>query len=124
MHLRWMCPGGTAHGSIDEDDILPDMIEDRNRGSHIYNDAVADAIFQRIKSVYAGKIRQLLERLQVRIGWLRRRPHPEYRLATVTGSTTLLARWTEGAAHEECDCPQGTRNARFGTLPQGVEIAR
>lgn len=51
------------HGLIEDDEILLDMIEDRNRSSHIYNEKVAEAIFLRIRDVYSGSIRRLLERL-------------------------------------------------------------
>ncbi len=55
------------HGLIEDGEVFLDMIEDRNRSSHIDNDQVAEAIFQRIKSVYAGSLRRLLSTLEQNI---------------------------------------------------------
>ncbi len=40
------------YGIIEDDEILLDMIEDRNLSSHIYDSKTADEIFERIKGVY------------------------------------------------------------------------
>ncbi len=40
------------HGIIDDDEILLDMLEDRNLSSHIYDSHTAEKIFERIKKVY------------------------------------------------------------------------
>ena len=37
---------------ISDDDIVLDMIEDRNLSSHIYDEKTSDEIFERIKNVY------------------------------------------------------------------------
>lgn len=55
------------HGLIEDDEILLDMIEDRNRSSHVYNEKVAEDIFLRISKVYMGSIRQVLEKLEDRV---------------------------------------------------------
>lgn len=52
------------HGLIDDDEILLDMIEDRNRSSHVYNEKVAEEIFMRISKLYAPSIRKVQERLE------------------------------------------------------------
>lgn len=39
-------------GLIDDDEIILDMLEDRNRSSHIYDSSVSEEIFSRIKAVY------------------------------------------------------------------------
>lgn len=52
------------HGLIDDDEILLDMIEDRNRSSHVYNEKIADDIFTRISKMYMTSIRQVLNRLE------------------------------------------------------------
>ena len=39
-------------GIIDDDEIILDMLEDRNRSSHIYSSKMSEEIFQRIKNVY------------------------------------------------------------------------
>ena len=48
------------HGLIADDEVLLDMIEDRNRSSHVYNEKTAEAIFTRIQGVYADSIRKVL----------------------------------------------------------------
>lgn len=55
------------HGLIDDDETILDMIDDRNRSSHVYNDATAQAIFTRIQVIFAGHIRQLVESLKHRV---------------------------------------------------------
>ncbi|RTZ72029.1 MAG: nucleotidyltransferase [Gammaproteobacteria bacterium] len=52
------------HGLIEDDELLLDMIEDRNRSSHVYNEKTAEEIFTRISKLYAKSIRQVLERLE------------------------------------------------------------
>jgi len=44
---------------IDDDEILFDMLEDRNRSSHIYDQKLSDEIFQRIKEVYIEYLNNL-----------------------------------------------------------------
>ena len=39
-------------GFLKDDEVILDMIEDRNKSSHIYDEHVADEIFQRISGVY------------------------------------------------------------------------
>jgi len=52
------------HGLIEDDEILLDMIEDRNRSAHVYDEKVAEDIFVRIKNIYSVSIRNLLENLR------------------------------------------------------------
>ena len=52
------------HGLIDDDEIILDMIDDRNRSSHVYSDETAQEIFIRIREIFAGHIRQLVESLR------------------------------------------------------------
>lgn len=40
------------YGIIEDDEILLDMLEDRNLSSHIYSSQMAEEIFERIKKVY------------------------------------------------------------------------
>ena len=40
------------YGIIDDDEILLDMLEDRNLSSHIYSQTTAEEIFERIKTIY------------------------------------------------------------------------
>jgi len=44
---------------IDDDEILFDMLEDRNKSSHVYDQKLSDEIFQRIKEVYIEYLNNL-----------------------------------------------------------------
>ena len=46
---------------IDDDEILLDMIDDRNRSSHIYDEKTSEEIFNRIKEVYVEVIEKILK---------------------------------------------------------------
>ncbi len=50
---------------IDDDEILLDMIDDRNRSSHIYDEKTSEEIFNRIKEVYVEVIEKILNKLKV-----------------------------------------------------------
>ncbi len=50
---------------IDDDEILLDMIDDRNRSSHIYDEKTSEEIFNRIKEVYVDVIEKILNKLKV-----------------------------------------------------------
>jgi nucleotidyltransferase substrate binding protein (TIGR01987 family) len=39
---------------ISDDEIILDMLEDRNKSSHIYDEKTSEEIFNRIKNVYLG----------------------------------------------------------------------
>ena len=47
-------------GFLKDDEVILDMIEDRNRSSHIYDEHVADEIFQRISGVYVEYMSDVL----------------------------------------------------------------
>ena len=49
-------------GWIDEEDVWLRMLDDRNRTTHTYNEAVAEEIFKRLP-VYAGALRALSKAL-------------------------------------------------------------
>jgi len=51
-------------GLIEDDEILLDMLEDRNRSSHIYDEATAEEIFERIAKVYIPVLEKTLETLR------------------------------------------------------------
>ncbi len=44
---------------IDDDEIILDMLEDKNRSSHIYSEVTSEEIFERIKKVYVGYLLNL-----------------------------------------------------------------
>ncbi len=44
---------------IDDDEIILDMLEDRNLSSHIYNQKTSEEIFNRIKDVYVEYLKNL-----------------------------------------------------------------
>jgi nucleotidyltransferase substrate binding protein (TIGR01987 family) len=52
------------HGFIGDDEILIDMLEDRNRSSHIYDEKEAEKIFERISKVYAPVIEKVIKKLE------------------------------------------------------------
>ena len=54
-------------GFIDDDEIILDMLEDRNRSSHIYSERESEEIFERISSVYVGVIDKLINNLEEKV---------------------------------------------------------
>ncbi|SNZ06220.1 nucleotidyltransferase substrate binding protein, HI0074 family [Persephonella hydrogeniphila] len=44
---------------IEDDEIILDMLEDRNRSSHVYDEKMSEEIFQRIKNVYLRYLENL-----------------------------------------------------------------
>ncbi len=55
------------NGLIDDDDIILDMLEDRNASSHIYNEQESERIFVRIRDVYIKSIEKIINRLSKKI---------------------------------------------------------
>ena len=51
------------YGMIDDDEIVLDMLEDRNRSSHIYDEEEATRIFERISKVYVNVLEKMIEEL-------------------------------------------------------------
>jgi len=51
------------YGMIDDDEIVLDMLEDRNRSSHIYDEEEAVRIFERISKVYVNVLEKMIEEL-------------------------------------------------------------
>jgi len=51
-------------GFLEDDEIVLDMLADRNKSSHIYDEHVADEIFQRIKEVYVEYLGKIPENLK------------------------------------------------------------
>ena len=49
---------------VPDDEILLDMLEDRNSSSHIYDESTALEIFERIRSAYLDSIRRVVESLK------------------------------------------------------------
>jgi len=43
---------GARRGFVAEGEMLPDMLEDRNKASHVYDESTAQEIFERIKGEY------------------------------------------------------------------------
>ena len=58
---------GVRREILSEGEVLLDMLEDRNKTTHIYDEHTAEEIFERIKNKYvpviASNIRQLAEQL-------------------------------------------------------------
>ena len=51
------------YGMIDDDEIVLDMLEDRNRSSHIYDEEEAVRIFEIISKVYVNVLDKMIEEL-------------------------------------------------------------
>jgi len=47
---------GARRGFLAEGEMLLDMLEDRNKTSHIYDESTAKEIFERIKGIYVALI--------------------------------------------------------------------
>ena len=44
---------------IEDDEVILDMLEDRNKSSHIYSEVTSEEIFERIKRVYINYLNNL-----------------------------------------------------------------
>ena len=55
------------NGIIDDDDIILDMLDDRNASLHIYNEHESEQIFTRIKNVYIQHIEKIIGKLGEKI---------------------------------------------------------
>ena len=44
---------------INDDEIILDMLEDRNVSSHVYNEEKSEALFERIKNIYLEYLKNL-----------------------------------------------------------------
>ena len=49
------------HGLIKDDEIILDMLEDRNLSSHVYSEAMAKEIFNRIKNAYIPALEAIIK---------------------------------------------------------------
>ncbi|MBF0592437.1 MAG: nucleotidyltransferase substrate binding protein [Nitrospirae bacterium] len=58
---------GFRMGILSGGQALLDMLRDRNMTSHIYNEVVAEKIFQRIKDTYINLLGDNLQRLRARL---------------------------------------------------------
>ena len=54
-------------GMLKDDEIILDMMEDRNKSSHIYDEQVADEIFQRIREVYVNYLSEVPNTLREKL---------------------------------------------------------
>lgn len=48
---------------IDDDEIVLDILDDRNRSSHIYDEKTSEEIFKRIKEIYISSIDKIIKNL-------------------------------------------------------------
>lgn len=55
------------NGIIDDDEIILDMLDDRNASSHIYNEQESEQIFIRIKGAYIKSINEIIEKISKRV---------------------------------------------------------
>ena len=49
------------HGLISDDEIILDMLEDRNLSSHVYSEEMAKEIFDRIKNAYIPALEAIIK---------------------------------------------------------------
>jgi len=54
-------------GFIEDDEIFLDMLEDRNRSSHIYEEKTAEEIFERIKEIYTEILEKTIKNLEEKL---------------------------------------------------------
>lgn len=52
------------NGYIEDDEILLDMLDDRNKSSHIYDEKTSDEIFERIKNIYIDVFGKIINKLK------------------------------------------------------------
>ena len=55
------------HGLINDDEVILDMLDDRNIASHIYDEKIAEKVFNRIKEVYISNLERILEGLKEKV---------------------------------------------------------
>lgn len=51
-------------GWIQDEETFLDMLEDRNKTSHIYDSETSEVIFERIRSVYVQAVKGVLDKLK------------------------------------------------------------
>lgn len=56
------------YGYITDDEIILDMLDDRNISWHIYDDKASEEIFQRINDVYVKYLEKIINRIEEKIG--------------------------------------------------------
>ena len=54
------------YGYIEEDDLILDILEDRNKSSHIYDEKTSEEIFQRIKNIYLLEIGKIISNVKIK----------------------------------------------------------
>ena len=54
-------------GLLEDDEVILDMLEDRNKSSHIYDEQVSEEIFQRVKNVYVNYVERAVKLLREKI---------------------------------------------------------
>jgi len=55
------------NGFLEDDEVILDMLEDRNKSSHIYDEQVSEEIFQRVKNVYVTYVERAVKLLREKI---------------------------------------------------------
>lgn len=55
------------YGYILDDEIILDMLDDRNKSSHIYDDRTSAEIFERIKTIYTTKIEEIIKFMESKV---------------------------------------------------------
>lgn len=55
------------YGYIPDDEIILDILNDRNQTSHIYEEKTAQEIYERISKIYVSKIEEIIKHLENKI---------------------------------------------------------
>jgi len=58
------------YGYIKDDEIIFNMLDDRNLSSHIYDEKNSQEIFERIKNVYLKQIKETIDNIEEKINLL------------------------------------------------------
>ncbi|MEW6012317.1 MAG: HI0074 family nucleotidyltransferase substrate-binding subunit [Elusimicrobiota bacterium] len=54
-------------GYIPDDEIILDILNDRNQTSHIYEEKTAEEIYTRISKIYVSKIEEIIKHLESKV---------------------------------------------------------
>ncbi|HOL63580.1 MAG: nucleotidyltransferase substrate binding protein [Elusimicrobiales bacterium] len=54
-------------GYIPDDEIILDILNDRNQTSHIYEEKTAEEIYTRISKIYVSKIEEIINHLESKV---------------------------------------------------------
>jgi len=65
--LRGCIKEAFKQGFIEDDEIFLDMLKDKNKSSHIYEEKTAEEIFERIKEIYIETLEKAIKNLEEKL---------------------------------------------------------